>query len=600
MLSLSVVISRYSRAILFLVFAGVLSSCSGGGGGGGGAAPAPTPSVPADPAALTAASASSSAINLTWADNSTDESGFRIERSTSATTGFTEIATVAADVTDYSASGLTASTTYYFRVRAYNGVGNSGYSNTANATTQAPAATAPTAPTTLVATASSSNAIALSWSDNSNNETGFRVERSTSATTGFAEIATVGAGVSSYSASGLTASTTYYFRVRAYNGVGNSGYSNTANATTQAPAATIPSAPTNLKANTVYINSTDLVWTDNSSDETGFKIERSLSSATGFTQVGTVAANISGYSATGLTSSTTYYFRVTAYNAVGNSVYTNTKSITTAASAPSLSAPSSSPANTDFTLSWTYSWGAGGLLSSTQDGFELQRSSTSSTSGFSTIWTVTNDRSPSAQVSDNLASAGTYWYRIRARHNTVYSSWSNVVSVSVTAPGATLRIINDLYDTTDGAGNLWGTWNRLIRVRIAATEAQVTTPGNTYEKLTPADSITTTQYTNGYAQIINPDYTAPYAVGSYKDFDVSGFGGSTYWVYLQAGWWEYVCYLGVCSWDKHMSQVYGCDNVTPYYKNSWFWVSGHVSGTFTVYASDFLPHFAWFGSPWCP
>ncbi len=89
------------------------------------------------PSGLTATTASSSQINLSWTDNST-ETGFRIERSGSPGGPYSEIATVGANVTTYSNTGLSSSTTYYYRVRAYNANGNSASSSVASATTQSP------------------------------------------------------------------------------------------------------------------------------------------------------------------------------------------------------------------------------------------------------------------------------------------------------------------------------------------------------------------------------------------------------------------------------------------------------------------------------
>jgi probable HAF family extracellular repeat protein len=71
----------------------------------------------------------------------------------------------------------------------------------------------------------------VSWSDNSNDETGFKVDRSSKGKA-FKQIATVGANVTTYADTGLNASTTYRYRVRAYNSGGNSSYSNIASATT--------------------------------------------------------------------------------------------------------------------------------------------------------------------------------------------------------------------------------------------------------------------------------------------------------------------------------------------------------------------------------
>lgn len=97
--------------------------------------------------------------------------------------------------------------------------------------------TAPTAPTNLSATAASSSQIDLAWTDNSSNEDGFKIERSTDGTN-FSQIATVGSNTVSYSSTGLSANTTYYYRVRAYNTGGDSNYSNTASATTRSATTT--------------------------------------------------------------------------------------------------------------------------------------------------------------------------------------------------------------------------------------------------------------------------------------------------------------------------------------------------------------------------
>jgi hypothetical protein len=190
--------------------------------------------TPAAPSGLTAAAVSSSQINLTWVDSDTNEQGFKIERCTGAgCSNFAQIATVGANVTGYSNTGLTGSTSYSYRVRAYNGTGDSDDSNTASAVTQA-APALPAAPTNLAATVISRSQINLSWTDNADNETGFRILRCKGSTcTNFVLIATVAANVTSYANTGLTANTTYRYRSYAYNASGNSGYSNVATATTR-------------------------------------------------------------------------------------------------------------------------------------------------------------------------------------------------------------------------------------------------------------------------------------------------------------------------------------------------------------------------------
>ena len=127
---------------------------------------------PAAPANLAATAVSSSQINLTWIDSDNTEQGFKIERCTGAEcSNFAQIGTVGANVTSYSNTGLTASTSYSYRVRAYNAAGDSGYSNTASAVTQA-APALPAAPTNLIATAISKSQINLTWTDNATNEDG--------------------------------------------------------------------------------------------------------------------------------------------------------------------------------------------------------------------------------------------------------------------------------------------------------------------------------------------------------------------------------------------------------------------------------------------
>jgi len=191
---------------------------------------APPPPAPLAPGGLTATASSSSQIDLAWTDNSDNETGFKIERSNDGI-NFIQIATVGANILSYSNTGLSSSTPYYYRVRAYNAGGNSDFSNTASATTFTPPSPPP-APSGLTATAVSASQINLTWTDNSDNEDGFRIERKKGSGGIWSQITTVGAGVTAYSNTGLSRRTTYYYRVRAYNSGGNSNYSNQATAKT--------------------------------------------------------------------------------------------------------------------------------------------------------------------------------------------------------------------------------------------------------------------------------------------------------------------------------------------------------------------------------
>ena len=90
------------------------------------------------PGGLTALAASSSSITLSWADNSSTETGSKIERSPDGSSGWTWLTTTAANATSWDDTGLPASTPYFYRVCATNGTDDSGWSNTADAMTSAP------------------------------------------------------------------------------------------------------------------------------------------------------------------------------------------------------------------------------------------------------------------------------------------------------------------------------------------------------------------------------------------------------------------------------------------------------------------------------
>ena len=201
----------------------------------------------------------------------------------------------------------------------------------------------PKAPENLAAIAASTSQINLSWSDVSNNENGFAVERcSGSGCTNFSEIARVGANVVSHSDSGLTAQTVYRYRALSFNATGNSKYSNIAEATTPAapppPPPPPPLAPSNLTGLAMSHDHVELGWSDNSSDESGFQVERCagpMASCISFVQIAQVSADITGVSDLGLPGQTTYTYRVRAFNGNGQSAYSNSAEVTTPAAPPS-------------------------------------------------------------------------------------------------------------------------------------------------------------------------------------------------------------------------------------------------------------------------
>jgi fibronectin type 3 domain-containing protein len=186
-----------------------------------------TQNVPSVPLNLQA-KAGSSQVALSWSAPSNSGSSvilnYRVYRRT-ASTSAALLATLS-NVFSYNDSGAANGQTYYYSVTAVNSVGESPKSNEVHATPAASVAAPPDAASGLRASAVSYKQINLSWQDNSNNESGFKIERKKGLTGTFTLIAKAGVNVTSYSNTSLSANTTYFYRVRAYNTAGNSNYSN--------------------------------------------------------------------------------------------------------------------------------------------------------------------------------------------------------------------------------------------------------------------------------------------------------------------------------------------------------------------------------------
>ncbi len=236
--------------------------------------PGGTITIPAAPSSLAAVavSGSNTSIALSWEDNSGNETSFVLDRSTSSTFASITSFTLTANTTNYTDTGLSASTTYYYRLRASNTAGASANSNTATFTTPT-APTAPAAPTTLAANtiSGSTTSALLTWIDASSNETGFELQRATSAAFTTVTTINIAANATSYTDTGLTTGATYYYRLRAVNAVGPSTYTATASITLVAPATAFGNAGFESPTTTTYIyNPTGGIWTFN----TGSGVQR--------------------------------------------------------------------------------------------------------------------------------------------------------------------------------------------------------------------------------------------------------------------------------------------------------------------------------------
>ena len=374
------------------------------------------PTVPSTPSNLTASAVSTSQIDLNWTDNSSDEDNFTIEQSTDGVNFSVITPSLSANTTSFSATGLVANTSYSFRVSASNTAGSSDFSNISNATTLK---NPPASPSGLAYTNVTNNSLDLNWSDNSTNEEGFYIEQATAGGT-YVQIASLEVNSSSYGVTGLSGAVSYSFRIQAHNNGGNSAYSNVVTVQTVMDP---PSAPDMLTVSNTSSSSLELSWNDNSTDETGFKIEQSNSGG-GFVEIASLGANTVNYSISGLTPNTNYSYRVLAYNDGGNSVYSNTVSETTLKTPPS--APSgltiSNLTSSSLDLNWTDN-------STNEDGFYVEQSEAGG--AYSQIADVTSN-SNNLSIT-NLSPSTSYSFRVRGYNNGGSSAYSN------TATGTTLE-----------------------------------------------------------------------------------------------------------------------------------------------------------------
>jgi large repetitive protein len=392
------------------------------------------------PTSLTATTVSSSEIDLTWADTSASELGYKIERSPVDNLHYSEIATIGPNQIAFNDTGLSEGTKYYYRVRAYNAIAISAYSSEKNATTLW---NIPVAPSSLTITSIGSGSVSLAWTDNSVNELGFKVQRKQGAAGTYADIATLGPNVTTYTDndSALLDGTQYYYQVYATNTAGNSGFSN------EATGITTLRTPTGLVATAVSSSQINLTWTDNSLAESGYRIEQSAVDNSNYQEIGVTGPNATSYNATGLSEGTKYYYRIRAYNTIATSAYSSEKNATTLANIPV--APSGLRVTTvtsgSVSLVWTDN-------SNNETGFKIQRKQ-GATGAYTTIKTTLANVTTYTDSDGALLDGTQYYYRVSATNSAGDSSFSNEVN-GIT----TMRVPSGFSATAVSSSQINLTW----------------------------------------------------------------------------------------------------------------------------------------------
>jgi fibronectin type 3 domain-containing protein len=284
-----------------------------------------TDTKPSTPTGVTATAQSSNSISVSWTSVS-GASGYHVYRATSSYGTYSQISSPS--TTPYIDTGLSASTTYYYKVSAYNSAGESSQSSYDSATTQSSSSgtsSTPGIPRNVTATAQSSSSIQISWNAPSSGgtPTWYNIWRSTSAYGTYTEIGYVSGSTTSYTDTGLNASTTYYYKVDAENNDVRSSQSSYDSATTQSSSSGTPSTPgtpRNVTATAQSSSSIQISWNAPSSGGTPayYNIWRSTSAYGTYTEIGYVNGSTTSYTNTGLNASTTYYYKVDAANSAGS------------------------------------------------------------------------------------------------------------------------------------------------------------------------------------------------------------------------------------------------------------------------------------------
>ncbi len=367
------------------------------------------------PASLNAQASSSSEVVLTWADRSASESGFTIERSPLTDTSYAPIATVGANTTSFTDSGLSESTKYWYRVRAYNADTTSAYASEKQATTLHDL---PAAPSALGTTSVLPDKVSLSWKDNSDNESGFKIQRKEGATGTFVDIRTTVANATAYTDNdkALKDGTLYFYRVSASNSAGDSAFSS------EVAATTILKSPDSLTAQAVSSSQVSLTWSDRSAAETGYTIERSPVTNTSYTAIATVNANTTSFTDSGLAAATKYWYRVRAFNPNATSDYAKEKSATTLNDLPA--APTGLSITSLLTNKVSVAWKDN---SNNESGFRIQRKE-GATGTFADIRTTVANVTAYTDNDKTLKDGTSYSYRVCAKNSAGDSAYSEVVS----------------------------------------------------------------------------------------------------------------------------------------------------------------------------
>jgi titin len=311
-------------------------------------------------------------INLSWPDNSNNEAGWEIHRSTTGREGaFSLLDRTAANVTSYSNVELKALTEYCYRVRSFrtNGRKTLGeFLATVCATTLGP----PEAAASLSATPALFGAVDIAWTTGSFSTNGFRVQRAATIEGPWVDLKTLASWERSYDDTGRAVEQQVCYRVVAFNTWGETP--------SDTDCTTPPAEPRNLAATSPDEQHIALTWEDRSAAEDGYEVQRAGDDFV-WSVIATLPADASAYSDGGLTVNTRYWYRVRATKDGGFSYFSETISATTIGAPPTAPFAWAGPSGSS---SVSVSWWDSPLA----EGFRLERSTDDEATWVSLITTT--------------------------------------------------------------------------------------------------------------------------------------------------------------------------------------------------------------------
>jgi len=363
-------------------------------------------SLPA-PSGLAATVVSSSQVDLTWTDNSDNETGFSLERSVGGA-AFDQIATLAADATWYSDTSVPDGSVVQYRIQAIDDTSTSAYSNVAQAIVP------PAAPTGLVVGVDGTG-VGISWNDPSGSATGYVVQRSSDGGNTWSTLTTINAGTTSYLDTTALAGSSYDYQVLATGGGASSDALGPGHV--DVPALGAPALSASAGSGALSI---DLSWTDSNAVAGGYRVLRSTDGVN-FSLIATLGSSATMYSDSNVLELSGYFYQVLAFNFDGDGPASNTAQFSTSLAAPTnITTTTLSPSHLQ--LNWTDN-------SSHEDWYYIWQSTDGINFPYSTYFT-----NPNVQMLDipYLTAGQTYWFKVQA-----FSASGTAVSpvVHATMPG---------------------------------------------------------------------------------------------------------------------------------------------------------------------